>query len=58
MGAARFVWDGNEKQTGEGEDPYYRRCFDSGDPLGVEFRELSRRIFDPLLEAAGMEKPL
>ncbi len=58
MGAARSIWDGNEIQTGEGADPYYRRCFESGDPLGGEFEELSRQIFDPLLDVASSERPV
>jgi exodeoxyribonuclease V gamma subunit len=57
MAAARNIWDGNGKQPGERADPYYRRCFDTNDPLGEEFQELSRKIFDPLLAAARMERP-
>ncbi len=57
MGAARSIWDGNGMQPGESADPYYRRCFDTGDPLCGEFEELSRRIFDPFLEVASSERP-
>lgn len=57
MGAARSIWDGNGMQPGEGADPYYRRCFDTGDPLCGEFEELSRRVFDPFLEVASSERP-
>ncbi len=57
MAAARSIWDGNEMQPGESADPYYRRCFDTGDPLCGEFEELSRRIFDPFLEVSSSERP-
>ncbi len=56
MGSARSIWDGNEMQPGESADPYYRRCFETGDPLGLEFEDLSRRVFDPLLEVASSER--
>jgi exodeoxyribonuclease V gamma subunit len=56
LGSARTVWDGSTPQEGESADPYYRRCFETIDPLGAEFQELSRRVFDPLLDAAGWEK--
>lgn len=56
LGSARTVWDGSEPHEGESADPYYRRCFETIDPLGAEFRELSRRVFDPLLAGAGWEK--
>jgi exodeoxyribonuclease V gamma subunit len=55
LGSARSTWDGSEAHPGESADPYYRRCFETIDPLGAEFRELSRRVFDPLLECAGWE---
>jgi hypothetical protein len=53
---ARNKWDGSDAHPGESADPYYRRCFETIDPLGAEFRELSRRVFDPLLDCAGWEK--
>jgi len=57
VGSARSIWDGNEPHPGEGADPYYRRCFETIDPLGSEFKDLSRRVFDPLLDHARIEKP-
>jgi hypothetical protein len=56
MAAARNIWDGNGRQPGESADPYFRRCFDSNDPLGAEFQELSWKLFGPLLAAARMER--
>jgi len=56
LGSARSIWDGNGIQEGEGADPYYRRCFETDDPLGAEFEELSRRVFDPLLAFAKSER--
>ena len=52
LGAARTAWEGSEAHPGEHTDPYFRRCFETLDPLGVEFMELSRRVFDPLLDCA------
>jgi exodeoxyribonuclease V gamma subunit len=57
LGSARSVWDGSDLHPGESADPFYRRCFETTDPLGVEFSELSRRVFDPLLDCASSEKP-
>jgi exodeoxyribonuclease V gamma subunit len=56
LGSARSIWDGNESHAGEGAAPYYRRCFETMEPLGAEFQELSRRVFDPLLDCASCEK--
>ncbi len=58
LGSARGVWEGSEPHAGEGADPYYQRCFETIDPLGAEFRELSLRFFDPLLRCARWEKSL
>jgi exodeoxyribonuclease V gamma subunit len=57
LGSARAAWDGSEPHGGENADPYYRRCFETIDPLGEEFQELSRRVFGPLLDGADWEKP-
>jgi len=57
LAAASGIWDGGDAQPGEGEDPYYQRCFETIDPLGDEFRALSRRVFDPLLDHARFERP-
>ncbi|MCU0558867.1 MAG: exodeoxyribonuclease V subunit gamma [Desulfobacterales bacterium] len=56
LAAARSVWEGSDRQPGEGTDPYYMRCFETLDPLGDEFVRLSRRVFDPLLACAVFEK--
>jgi exodeoxyribonuclease V gamma subunit len=56
LSAARSAWEGREPYPGEGTDPYYRRCFETMDPLGENFRELSRRVFDPLLDCVGSER--
>ena len=56
LGAARAAWNGSEPHEGESADPYYRRCFETIDPLGEEFQELSRRVFGPLLDGAEWEK--
>jgi exodeoxyribonuclease V gamma subunit len=44
------TWAGNAFSRGEGEDPYYRLCFQQADPLLDEFQELSRRVFEPLIQ--------
>jgi exodeoxyribonuclease V gamma subunit len=54
--AARSIWDGSDLHPGEKSDPYYRRCFETIDPLGIEFKTLSRQVFDPLLDHATIEK--
>jgi exodeoxyribonuclease V gamma subunit len=56
LSAARTAWEGSEPFPGEGMDRYYRRCFETIDPLGADFRELSRRVFDPLLDCASSER--
>jgi exodeoxyribonuclease V gamma subunit len=56
LGAARGIWNGSDSHPGEGADPYYQRCFEGLDPLGAEFTELSRRVFDPLLDHASSER--
>ena len=45
-------WVGNDFQpgSGEGQDPYYERCFGETDPLDQEFQDLAVEIFGPLLE--------
>lgn len=55
LGSARIAWEGSEAHPGEGTDPYFRRCFETLDPLGAEFMDLSRRVFDPLLDCADGE---
>jgi exodeoxyribonuclease V gamma subunit len=55
LGSARTAWEGSEAHRGEIEDPYFQRCFETIDPLGAEFVQLSRRVFDPLLDCAVSE---
>jgi hypothetical protein len=56
LASARRVWDGSDLHPGESADPYHRRCFEAIDPLDSEFRTLSLRVFDPLLDCAQIEK--
>jgi exodeoxyribonuclease V gamma subunit len=56
LGSARSIWDGSDLHPGESADPYFQRCFESIHPLNAEFQELSRRVFDPLLEYASIER--
>ncbi|RJR42707.1 MAG: exodeoxyribonuclease V subunit gamma [Desulfobacteraceae bacterium] len=54
---ARRAWAGGERERGESEDPYYRLCFSSGDPLDSEFEKLSLDVFGPLLSHCDEAKP-
>lgn len=45
----------SDRGYSEGDDPYYRLCFDGQDPLDGEFVELATAILKPLLERAGEE---
>ncbi len=55
LAAARSAWEGSDRHPGEGDDPYFRRCFEVSDPLGDEFARLSRRVFDPILACASFD---
>ncbi|MBU2055351.1 MAG: hypothetical protein KKC25_10290, partial [Proteobacteria bacterium] len=46
---AEGVWMGNERITGEGDDPYVHLCFGAEPPLGEDFRETALEVFGPLL---------
>ena len=46
---AETIWNGNEKLTGEGGDPYFRLCFGVDPPLDEDFRQMAVAIFEPLL---------
>jgi exodeoxyribonuclease V gamma subunit len=52
MQKARETWEGNEfrPRSGEGQDPYYKRCFGHTDPLDQVFQDLAKEIYEPLLE--------
>ena len=46
---AETIWNGNEKLTGEGDDPYFHLCFGADPPLGEDFRQMAVAVFEPLL---------
>ena len=50
--AASRTW-ASDRGYSEGQDPYFRFCFDGADPLGGEFRELAVSVLKPLLESAA-----
>ncbi len=50
MDAARAKWMANDFSTGEGEDPYYLRCFGHMDPIDRTFAQLAEKVFLPLLK--------
>jgi exodeoxyribonuclease V gamma subunit len=50
MNAARNKWEISDFNHGEFEDPYFQVCFEHADPLDGEFEELSKSIFEPLIE--------
>lgn len=43
-------WKGSDFTRGEGEDPYFKLCFGSMDPLDKEFQELTIEVLAPLLK--------
>ena len=47
--AAQNRWQGSDFSRGESEDPYFKRCFGTTDPLDTHFRNLALEIFEPLL---------
>ena len=53
LSAARKKWRGNEFSRGESEDPYLRLCFGENDPLDDNFEELSRTVYEPLLNCCS-----
>jgi len=46
--SARNRWRGSDFNRGESEDPYFRRCFGTTDPLDEHFETLSLEIYEPL----------
>jgi len=55
---ARTSFEGSERERGEAADPYIARCFpDTGSALGDEFKELSERVFRPLIAAIVEQAP-
>jgi exodeoxyribonuclease V gamma subunit len=55
MRSARGIWDAFE--FGEKDDPYYELCFKEIDPLNDEFRELSRTVYEPMLNHEEQIEP-
>ncbi|MEJ1298899.1 MAG: exodeoxyribonuclease V subunit gamma [Candidatus Sedimenticola sp. (ex Thyasira tokunagai)] len=49
--AAEKCWYSNYNFGGEGENPYYKLVFDTGEQLDAVFCDLSERLFLPLLNA-------
>ncbi|HKY02626.1 MAG TPA: hypothetical protein VJM53_08750, partial [Burkholderiales bacterium] len=49
--AARYEWEGNQRQQGEGVDPYFALAFRGRDPFAGDFAELALSLYMPLLEA-------
>ena len=45
----RKKWVGTDFQRGVSEDPYYRLCFGSSDPIDDQFEGLAEKILAPLL---------
>jgi exodeoxyribonuclease V gamma subunit len=54
--SARNKWEGSDFNRGEIEDFYYQVCFEHAEPLDGEFEELSKRIFEPLIECEEKTK--
>jgi exodeoxyribonuclease V gamma subunit len=49
--SARKRWRGSDFNRGESEDPYFRRCFGTIDPLDDQFKTLSLEIFKPMFDS-------
>ena len=54
--SARNKWEGSDFNRGEIENSYYQVCFEHADPLDEEFEELSKSIFEPLIECEEKTK--
>jgi exodeoxyribonuclease V gamma subunit len=46
---AKGKWEKGFNRDGEGDDPYYRLCFDDEDPLNEEFQETARTLLEPMI---------
>jgi exodeoxyribonuclease V gamma subunit len=53
---ARWSGDDHSHAPAESAEPSFSICFDDTNPLDQEFKELSRRVFDPLRLVAVEEK--
>ncbi len=49
--SAAGKWYGSDYSRGEGQDPYYSRCFNSLNFADSDFRETAETVFIPMLEA-------
>lgn len=50
LNAALKNWIGNDYHPGEYDDPYFKRCFESGNALNERFQQTALAVFAPLLE--------
>ena len=56
LAQARKKWLGSgDFARGESADPYYHVCFKSTDPLDLDFENVSKAVFGPLLEHATIQ---
>jgi len=56
LALARKKWLGSgDFARGESADPYYHVCFKSTDPLDLDFENVSKAVFGPLLEHATIQ---
>ena len=53
---ARSEWTGTEFSRGEGEDLYYRQCFQYVDPFDDEFCRVAKDIFEPVFTSRDVIK--
>ena len=50
LSRAEAHWSGGAMKRGEGQDAYYRYCYERANPLGTDFEQVSRAVFVPLFE--------
>lgn len=46
---AQGIWKGNDYLPGEGGENHYQLCFRDTDPLDREFKDISEKVFAPLM---------
>jgi exodeoxyribonuclease V gamma subunit len=48
---AKSKWEGDDYgyNPGEGNDPYYRLCFENTNPIDEVFEDIAKRVYEPLL---------
>jgi exodeoxyribonuclease V gamma subunit len=49
IGRARNLWLGSEWARGERDDPYFRKCFETGDPFDSRFEEIALALLGPII---------